>query len=159
MLHRNKIAWGIANIVLIALIIFVFAGVTSISLMSPIRGSATDDRTPEFSWAGLQGNYLLMVDDDPAFGSPLTYEILGNSFSPAKDLEFGSYYWKVVSNGIESEVNEFSILSTVQLSRKKETVRNTGNVDVLMKTITGAFLLGEDEVIEIGEENVTAEQY
>lgn len=151
---------GMTNAVLIAVIIYFIIGFATISLVSPVRGEATDDRRPALGWFGFQGYYTVMIDDDPSFTSPVIMETGKNSARPENDLDFGKYYWKVKSNGIESATGEFSVVSTVQLSRSREEVKNTGNTNIWLNSITGAFVLGVNESVDVNEEeNVTAEQY
>ena len=150
----------LGNLVSIAVILYLVAGVTSISLLTPFTGEVTDNRMPTLSWSGLQGHYTVMLDDNPDFVSPIEKETFGNRMKLQEGLDFGKYYWKVVSNGIESRTGEFSIVSTVELSRSGEEVKNTGNTNVWLSSITGAFVLGVNESAGANEEeNVKAEQY
>jgi hypothetical protein len=131
----------------------------TIPLIEPLNGLHTDNRRPRFSWLGLQGSYEFVLDDNPDFTSPFIRNVLGNSYSLTKDLDFGTYYWKVRHNEIESPVWKFRVESSVVLSREKERVKNVGNVDVFLRRITGLLILGVNESLKVRkDENVTAEQ-
>lgn len=152
----------IANMVVIGLAAMSYIGLTSIQLLYPLNNMATDDRTPTFEWSGYRDSYELLIDDDPAFSSPLTFHATGNIYSVENELEFGTYWWKVRSGEVESEPKRFSLLSTVALSRPVTgMIVNSGNTELLVHRggLTGAFTLAVNQTLEIEErENVKAEQ-
>lgn len=143
----------------IGVLSYVFFSLVTIPLVSPAHGGCTDERRPEFAWGGMQGDFVLLLDQDPDFGSPVMEEVAGNSYRPGEELEFGKYYWKVRSGPISSGVGEFTLDSSVVVSREDKSVRNEGNVELVVHSMTGAFLLGVGESLEISEdEDVVAEQ-
>ncbi|MCK4714562.1 MAG: hypothetical protein KAT35_03230, partial [Candidatus Aenigmarchaeota archaeon] len=122
----------------------------------------TDDRTPLFEWSGWDDSYELIIDDDPDFSTPMVFKVTGRTFVPSKEFDFGSYWWKVRTEEGESDPKTFTIVSKVEISRM-EPVRivNTGNTDLFVHSsaVTGAFTVGVNETLEVGEEdNVKAEQ-
>ena len=153
-------AWGAAGSAAAAvLLLYLILGFFAIPLISPADGLYTTNRKPEFVWGGMQGEFVLFLDDSPDFETPLVRKVSGNSYRFDKPLDFGTYYWKVESSGISSAVRKLTIGSSVVLSREKNIVRNEGNTEVLLHRMTGAVVLGIGSSVEIEEEeNVTAEQ-
>jgi hypothetical protein len=149
----------VLNLLVIGVLSFVFLNLVTIPLISPRDGIYTTERRTEFSWGGMQREFVIFLDDDPDFASPFTAEVSGNSYRLGKDMDFGTYYWKIESSGMSSSVREFTVGSSVVLAREENEVKNEGNVDLLLHRITGLFLLGVDESLEIdGDEDVKAEQ-
>ena len=162
-----------ANLAAVALLISMF----SIPLLGPSWGTATTERRPVFSWGGfrLQGSvgYIIMIDEDMEFTSPLTKEVQGNSFRPEEPLEFGTYYWKVLlPERATSPTGMFTVVSEVSVERDEDRLLNTGNSGIALETIkpgrepgsstrpglTGYFL-GVNQSVEIGgNEDVIASQ-
>ena len=158
-MDRAKMSFVILNLVVIVMLSFVFVNLVTIPLISPENGLYTTEREPEFNWGGMQGEFVIFLDEDPDFGTPLKKGITGNSYRFTDVLDLGNYYWKVGSGLITSEVRKLTIGSSVVLSREENEVKNEGNVDLLIHRITGAFLLDVNESIEIEEdEDVKAEQ-
>lgn len=143
------------------LIILIF-NLATIPLLSP--AGQTADRTPEFSWGGAQGNFILMIDEDHAFGSPDVADVSGNSYIPSRPLEFGTYYWKVLSPaGISSATGMVTVVSEVAVERGNGWLRNSGNTEIILESqpdsegMTG-MLVGIGQTVGIGSGNVTAKQ-
>ncbi|MCK4531912.1 MAG: hypothetical protein KAT94_03520 [Candidatus Aenigmarchaeota archaeon] len=158
-MDRAKMSFVILNLVVIVMLSFVFVNLVTIPLISPENGLYTTDRKPEFNWGGMQGEFVIFLDEDPDFGTPLKKGITGNSYRFGDVLDLGNYYWKVGSGLVTSEVRKLTIGSSVVLSREENEVKNEGNVDLLIHRITGAFLLDVNESIEMEEdEDVKAEQ-
>ena len=161
---KGKINPGIivANLVVIALAVGVYANLNTIQLRYPYNGMVTDDRTPAFQWSGQMKGFELVIDEDQGFGSPITFAASGNSHELTDELEFGTYWWKVKSGQFESEPMRFGVVSTVALSRlESDMISNSGNVPLLVHLggITGAATLAVNHTLEIGEEDdVKAEQ-
>ena len=78
-------------------------------------------------------------------------------FAIENDLEFGEYYWKVVSKDGESITGYFVIDSMVQVENN-EKVRNKGNTPILISGITGGAVLDIEEEVELEGGNYTVEQ-
>jgi hypothetical protein len=74
------------------------------ALSSPADGAAGVALRPTLQWnAAAQGvTYLVELDDDPGFGSPIhAVTQTGTSFAVPSDLESSSvYYWRVRSNNL-----------------------------------------------------------
>lgn len=161
-MNKNKILIGAMDLAVIGILTFVFINLVTIPLVSPENMAYTNDRRPALSWGGMQGEYVLYLDDDPQFRTPLEAKVGGNSYAPGSDLDFGTYYWKVESGPFSSGTGMFTLGSSVVLSRDEETVRNEGNADLKLSGLgrmTGFFILGVNETLEIGRnENVVAEQ-
>jgi hypothetical protein len=153
-----------ANLLAVGIALAVCSGLYSVQLLNPLNNAVTDDRTPLFGWSGEPGdeNFELLVDNDPAFGSPLVFDVAGNSFEPDEEMDFGTYWWKLRRGDWESAARRFTVVSTVALSRPyPEIVRNTGNTGLLVYSgsITGAATLAVNGTLEVREEeNVKAEQ-
>lgn len=158
-MDRAKMSFVILNLVVIVMLSFVFVNLVTIPLISPETGLYTTERKPEFNWGGMQGEFVIFLDEDPDFGTPVTEEVSGNSYRFGDVLDLGNYYWKVSSGLVTSEVRKLTIGSSVVLSREENEAKNEGNVNLLIHRITGAFLLDVNESIEIEEdEDVKAEQ-
>jgi hypothetical protein len=107
----------------------------------------------------MQGSYVILLDDNMGFETPITVEVSGNSHVFGEEFDFGTYYWKVESWPFSSEIRRFTLGSSVVVSRTENNVKNEGNVGLLLHSMTGAFVVGVNESIEIGaEEDVKAEQ-
>ena len=161
---RMKISPGImaANMAVIALAIVSWVSLGAVQPHYPYNGMVTDDRTPAFQWSGHRQAYELLIDDDPGFGSPLSYATFGNSHEVREEMAFGTYWWKVRSDSAESAPARFTIVSTVELSRMRPgMIRNSGNVPLLVHLggLTGAATLAVNQTLEIEEgQDVKAEQ-
>jgi hypothetical protein len=75
------------------------------ALTAPANGAIDQPLRPVFQWAAAAGadSYWLVVDDDPAFGSPAISEagIVGTTYTPTADLEDSTtYYWRVTSENL-----------------------------------------------------------
>jgi len=148
-----------ANLLVIGLLVYLLVNITGIPLIEPVDGMYTTGRRPEFAWGGLHKEFTIFLDDESDFASPFTAKVSGNSFRFVNDLDFRTYYWRVRSGVFSSGVRKFTVGSSVSLSRTKNEVENSGNVDLVLHRITGSFVLGVDESLEIeSEENVKAEQ-
>ena len=158
MADKAKIGVMVANLLVIAVLIFVLVNLVTIRLVFPENGIRMTERRPELVWGGMQGNFILLFDENPDFESPAKEEISGNSFRPEEDLEFGTYYWKVESSGLSSDVRKFTIDSSVVIGRDESEVTNEGNTEILLHSITGAMVLDVGSSVEVGEEDVKAEQ-
>jgi hypothetical protein len=157
--RRIKILVMGSDLLVMGILSLLLFNLITIPLVSPDNKSYTTDRRPGFSWGGMQGEYVVLLDDNPKFTAPLTARISGNSYRVAHDLDFGTYYWKVESGPISSGARQLTIGSSVVLSRSEQSVRNEGNVDLKVDRMTGFFILGVNESAEIkGDENVKAEQ-
>jgi len=160
------------NLAVIALLI----NAITIPLLSPAYGLESTKTQPEFAWGGLQGHagkaFIFMVDENPDFSSPITKEVEGNSYRPEDPLEFGTYYWKVVSpECATSPTGMFTVVSEVAVERENGRLKNTGNSAIALEAhmpgrdpgssarlgLTG-LILGINESVDIGGEDVTAKQ-
>jgi hypothetical protein len=160
MKNKGKALVMIADLIVIGILSYLFVNLVTIPLVSPESGFYTNDRTPELAWGGMQGEFVLMVDDDPDFGSPMERRVSGNSYIFENSLDFGTYYWKVKFGGISSWTRDFTVGSSVVLARDDEGVRNEGNTEIMVTTdrVTG-MLVGVGDSLEVEEdENVRAEQ-
>lgn len=157
--NRMEIFVVVADLSVIALLVFLLVNIMGIPLIEPVNGIYTTERRPEFIWGGLHKDFEILLDDDPGFGTPFSSEVSENSFRFGNDLDFGTYYWKVRSGVFSSGVRKLTVGSSVSLSRAGSEVKNSGNVDVVLHRITGSFILGADESLEVGEdEDVEGEQ-
>lgn len=69
----------------------------ALSLSLPENGGEICDLTPTFDWtnATYASGYRLLVDDDPAFGSPAIDAAPAEStYTPETELAGGAYYWQ-----------------------------------------------------------------
>ncbi len=174
----SKTKWAViaANLILIALLI----NMISIPLLGPADGLETTERRPEFSWGGLSGTgmFTFLLDEDPAFGSPVVEMVAGNFYQPETSLDFGTYYWKVISpEGISSATGTLTVVSEVAVERGNGWLKNAGNTDIFLERriperetdslnqsdkavqpVTG-MVVGIGQTIDVGgNENVTASQ-
>jgi hypothetical protein len=160
-MDRAKITFATMNLMVIGLLAVLLVNLLTVQLVYPNNRLKTTDRKPVFRWIGIQSDFTLSLDDDPGFASPLTQEVASNSYALTSELEFGTYYWKVESGPFSSGVGRFTVISSVVVSRNESEIANEGNTPLLLgsPSITGAFVLGVNESVEIGEDaNVKAEQ-
>lgn len=158
-MDKAKLSVVILDLLVIGMLSFVFINLVTIPLISPDSGMYTNERSPELLWGGMQNNFVVYIDDDPELETPVKKEVTGNFYKFAEDLDFGTYYWKVESGVVVSEVRKFTVDSSVVLSRDENGVKNEGNVGLLLHRVTGAFVLDIDESLDVeSEENVKAEQ-
>ncbi len=159
MVDKVKTVVMAANLLVIAVLVFVLVNLVTIPLLSPNNGIYTTERRPLFSWGGMQGDFVVLLDDGPDFVSPLREEVPGNEYMPKEDLEFGTYYWMVESGVMKSGIRKFTVDSSVVIMRDDEEVTNEGNTKILLHSITGAMVLDPGSSVEVGEEeDVKAEQ-
>ena len=159
-MDKTKMLVIVLDLLVIVTLSYVFVNLVTISLVSPENEIHTTERNPEFRWSGMQGYFVVLLDDNPDFGSPLREEVSGNSYRVGEDLDFGTYYWMVESGAIKSEIRKLTVGSSVVLARKEDEVRNEGNTDIIVNTdrVTG-MVVGVGNSVKIGEEeNVKAEQ-
>lgn len=161
MTAHKRTALIAANAAALAIAAAFFYWSFSVQPLYPSDGAQTDYRTPTFGWAGHAAAYELLIDDDPAFGTPLSFSVSGNSYE-APEMDFGTYWWKVRNSAGDTPPRSITIVSNVALSRPvKSIITNTGNTQISVEgdMITGAVTMAVNESIEIGEdENVRAEQ-
>ena len=161
-MNKNKIFVAALDLAVIGILSFIFINLITIPLISPENKTYTTDRQPKFSWGGMQGEYVLYVDDNPEFSTPFTAKVADNSHSFGSELDFGTYYWKVQAGPLSSVVSKFTLGSSVILSRSENAIKNEGNAELKLSGIsgvTGFFILGAGEAAAIeGNENVMAEQ-
>ncbi len=151
----------VVNVAVIAAALLSLSAVSYVQPVYPFDGTVTDDRTPSFEWTGWNGEYDVLIDDDRSFSSPMIFAVEGRSYTLEEELDFGTYWWKVSGNGMETKPVMISIVSSVSLSRPEDgAIANTGNTPLLIHRsgITGAVTLPVNESIEIGDDNVKAEQ-
>jgi len=162
MMKRKTVHIAAANLVAVVIALAVMWNVSSLQPLYPLQNTITDERRPQFQWQGTGEQYTLLVDDDQDFSSPMEFAVAGNLYTPGSDLEFGTYWWKVTINGVESGPRKLMIVSKVALSRlQKDVISNSGNTPVIVhrSPLEGAFVLGVNETTTIGEEeSVKAEQ-
>jgi hypothetical protein len=160
-MEMHKKQWLIAaNAAVFIAAAFILLSST-VQPLYPFGGVETDDRTPLFQWTGNAASYVLLIDEDPQFGSPMSFDTTGTSYE-VPELDFGTYWWKVRAGASETAPKAFSVVSTVSLSRPaRDTIVNTGNTALSVEgdVMTGAVTLAVNESIKTGEdENVRAEQ-
>jgi hypothetical protein len=157
----GKMSFVAGSLVTIAILAVLLFNLLTIQLVSPGDRLKITDRTPVFEWSGMQAEYVILVDDNADFTSPISANVEGNSYRPDRGLDFGTYYWKVGSGPFSSGVGRFTVLSSVVVSRNESELKNEGNTEVILSgpSITGAFVLGVNESAQIGKDaNVEAEQ-
>jgi len=161
-MNKGKAIVIIANLFVIVMLSYLLLNLLTISLISPGNKAYMTDRRPLFSWDGMQEEYTLYLDDNSKFKTPLTTKVIGNSYRPETDMDFGTYYWKVESGPFSSGASKFTLGSSVVLSRQENEIKNEGNTELRLSgigSITGFFILGVNETAQIeGNENVMAEQ-
>ena len=99
---RNKALFVASNLAVIAALALLLLNLLTVQALYPADKVSIDDRNPVFAWKGMQGDFLLSLDDNPEFTSPETAELSGNSYAFDQELEFGTYYWKVESGPFSS---------------------------------------------------------
>lgn len=128
----------------------------TISLPLEPQEKHTSSTNINFRWAGFANKAF--VDDNPEFTSPLV--VLKGSYL---ELKPGTYYWKPA---LISSVKKFTIDSTVSVEVKEENIKNSGNVNLLIRffknfAITGQAVLdiGEDIKLNSSDVQIVASQY
>lgn len=139
------------------LIVIIFIFLNNIILLAPY--GIVYDRTPKLAWSGFDKEYRLLVDENYDFDNPIIDVLVNeNQFNINKELDFGEYYWKVISNDQESITGYFTIDSMIQIELNKK-LRNKGNTPVLISGITGRSVLDIGEEIDVKQgENYTIKQ-
>lgn len=141
-------------------ILILFIILTSTITLNP-KGEICE-RKPTFEWLGLPTSYVIMIDDNPYFSTPVTAQVNGKTYALENSLELGDHYWKV--KGLrESKVQKFTIVSRVSLKREDEDMRNDGNTRLklgIQPGVTGAVVLDINHTIKLEKnvEEVTAKQ-
>ena len=150
------------NLAVVAIAASWYMNLSSLQVLFPLNNMVTEDRAPLFEWSGAAGSYELLIDDDQDFSSPMAFNVSGNRYRPSQELDFGTYWFKLKSEGAETMPRKFTVVSSVALSRQEMgTIRNSGNTALLvhMGGLTGAVTLAVNRTLEIGEnEDVKAEQ-
>ena len=149
-IKTKKRKLGFISIITSIMVFALFLLFNNIILVLPY--GVTYDRSPSFEWVGFEKNYVILIDDDPNFKNPL-YEIAvnGNRYQHKDNLEFGKYYWKVISNNKESIIGSFIVDSIIKIETDGK-IRNKGNSPVFISGITGGAVLDIEGEIEIDEE-------
>jgi hypothetical protein len=159
---RSKTGIMLANVIVVGLAAVSFLSMVSIQALYPFSDMVTYDRTPYFEWSAWGDDYELLLDEDPQFRTPMSFEVSGTNYVLDDSLEFGAYWWKVRGAGAESEPRKFTVVSTVALSRpERSVITNAGNTDLLVyrSGLAGAVTLAVNGTLEVREEeNVKAEQ-
>lgn len=138
------------------LVVFLFLLSSGIVLLKP-HGSITDVKTT-FEWVSPHDNVRLLVDDSLDFDNPLVdVPVRGSSFTLSSDLDFGKYYWRVVSNSGNSVTGQFVLDSMIRMDVEDDKLRNEGNTAVGIDGITGRAVLdvGEETDLREGENKVS----
>ncbi|MFH1376408.1 MAG: hypothetical protein ABIH25_02120 [Candidatus Woesearchaeota archaeon] len=152
---KRMIGWIslVVSIVIIGIVILL----NNIILLSPV--GVIYDREPVLSWSGFDNDYRLLVGEDSEFNAPIVDVLLeDNKFEFEDNLEFGEYYWKVISNDKESITGYFIIDSMIKVEVDNK-LRNKGNTPILIGGITGGAVLDIDDEINIEKgENYTIRQ-
>lgn len=130
------------------------------SLSTPADESSTTNTRPAFHWTPSNNatGYTLVVADNPWFNCPKIYAsgIQNTSYTPDKDLPWGTYYWNViavntngtrgasVSGGNRLNIGEYSTdVSLVTSISNLSDPANTFTGDIGMKFTTG----GQDLIV------------
>lgn len=121
----------IAIIVMILIVITI--NLFSIRLVSPKHNAVIEANEVLFKWKGYNKNYTLVIDNNREFTSPKTIS-LNTTTITVKNLLPEEYFWKIISNKIESRTGRFSITSVVAINRSyinnSLEITNTGNTDL-----------------------------
>lgn len=143
-------------ILFVAIVIFIVNLVNSVILFSPANNKIIYDRSPEFDWGGRYEYYKFYLSSDSNFENLIiSKDVYGVDYELNKDLEFGTYYWKVVAinNGreITSAVYKFRIESVVA-TEINETLKNVGNTKVDVETLDNAGRITGSAILDINQE-------
>jgi len=84
----------------------------------PASNVVTTNYTPTFTWKAVVPptgtsitQYLIEIDDDPAFGSPVSGTSATTSFTPASPLTSNlKYYWRVRAENNLGELSNWSVV-------------------------------------------------
>lgn len=88
------------------------AGISSPSLSSPTNGS-TLSSNPRLSWQAVEGSvkYQIRIDDEPAISSPYIRDYpTENTYYSPRELNPGTYYWKVRAKDSGGSWGEWSVI-------------------------------------------------
>ena len=152
-------------LILIAVVLFFYIGfnINTIRLIEP--NNVIDDRSPEFKWYGNKDSYRLLVDNNADFENSLVDVSVEESFYQInRELDIGTYYWKVIADDLESVTGMFVVESLVSVKLDESKLENTGNVpiNVTIKekigdswSIVGAAVLDVRESLDREFENET----
>ena len=90
-------------------------------LKAPHDATSTTDTTPTFTWRAVDGvaSYQLQVAADAGFTSLVINEtVSAATFTPAGDLAYGSYYWRVSVDGGTTWMPAWTLIITPPLPGK-----------------------------------------
>lgn len=146
-------------IVFLVITILIFGSIlflNNIVLLGP--AGQIYDTTPGFIWSGFEDDYRLLVDQSSEFESPIIdVPVKGNKFTVSEGLDFGGYYWKVISEDKTSITGYFVIDSEIRMELD-EKLRNKGNTPVLISGLTGRAILDINEEMNVTEGEYKVEQ-
>ena len=152
-------------LILIAVVLFFYIGfnINTIRLIEP--NNVIDDRSPEFKWYGNKDSYRLLVDNNADFENSLVDVSVEESFYQInRELDIGTYYWKVIADDLESVTGMFVVESFVSVKLEEDKLQNVGNVPINITikekiggswSIVGAAVLDVREVLEREDNNET----
>lgn len=156
-IKNKRKAFELFFLAITVLIVISVVVLNNIILLSPY--GIIYDRTPVLSWSGFEREYRLVIDEKNDFSNPIVDVFVSdNSFDIKKSLDFGKYYWKVISDDKESITGFFIVDSMIKIEAAKR-IRNKGNTPVLISGITGRTILDVEEEMLVQEgENYTIKQ-
>ena len=111
--HINKIDALVLVFSLFGVLFLV--GYTQPLVISPVDDFSTSERGVLFSFENAE---VILIDDNLEFSSPEEIYVENDLVI---NLESGIYYWKIIGNGIESDVRKLTIESRVDLKLRKTT--------------------------------------
>ena len=127
---KSRFYFGIGtSLILLAILILMWSNF--IIPLSPRDNAVLTERQPTFKWIGNADR--LVIDDNEQFISPIIEKANGHSHQARNELNFTTYYWKLVGDK-ESSVRKFSIDSIVALRLKSNSrlgnLTNIGTTDL-----------------------------
>jgi len=113
------------------------------TLITPANASTVTDDTPTFDWNASSGDpfeYLIQVDNDPAFGSPEIDQIIAHpttDYTPISALPVGTYYWRVRAQDAVGNESGWSAIWSVTI---EPIICDIPGVPVLVSPINGNII-------------------
>jgi hypothetical protein len=124
-----------------------------LTMKNPISGAVILDRYPEIEWSGNSNDYLLLIDNDIDFKSPLINITQNSSYFKINDqLDFGDYYIKIIDNiHHKYKISKFTVSSYVAVTVDKDgNIINDGNTKIIASdsiSTTGGVILDINQML------------
>lgn len=152
MKNKKIIIETILITVFILITVYYFISYSSfIILKNPKNEAVIYDRYPELLWKGNSDFYIVLLDDNINFDTPIVnVSVNSTNYKVNRRLEFGEYYFKIIDTKNNYEkLSKFTLQSLIAIELD-DGIKNVGNtriraVDNIL--VTGAAVLEINQVL------------